>query len=337
MKKSTKTFILSDETPNILGWSLSTAGLDIQDFAANPVMLYNHDYTKLIGQWTDVRKEGEKLLGVPMFDENDPEAMKYYDKAEQGILKAASVGITPVEFDELNAVMRKSNLKEASLTPVGANRKAITVYDSEGKKLSADAVKGYCLSLQQEQKQTQITEMDKKLLAALIALSAQAGLTITLSADSEQPAALDAIDQIGKKIISLSAEKQKVETRLKQIEDDAKAEEEKNHTAALKKAVEDKVLTAEQAAAPEFKGLPLPTLAVVLSAMKPASVQTIATETKKETSGDGKDDKSNWSYDDYAEKAPMELSAMSEKEPAKFEALLSAKTKSVREKHSIEL
>jgi len=338
MKKSTKTFILSDETPNILGWVLSTDGLDIEDFLANPVMLYNHDYTKLIGQWTDVRKENGKLLGVPMFDENDEEAMKYYDKVEQGILKAASVGITPLEFDEQNARMNKASVKEGSLTPVGANRGAITlkVYDNDGKELSAEDVKGYCLSLQQQQQAnpTQNNPMDKKLLAALIALSAHAGLTINLSADSDQPAALNAIDEIGKKIISLNADNKRLEGKIKDREDADKADEVKNHAAALKKAVDEKLLTAEQAGTEEFKNMPLSTLNVVLSAMKPVSLTTVATEVKKEGAED-KNDKANWTYDDYAAKAPLELSAMSEKEPKKFEELLSAKTKSARDSHSI--
>jgi len=152
MKKSSKTFILSDETTNMFGWSLSTDGLEIVDFLLNPVMLYNHDYTKLIGQWVDVRKEDGKLLGVPMFDENDTEAMMYYDKVEQGILKAASVGIMPIKFDEVNARMDNASVKESSLTPVGANRNAITVYDTNGNSLSGNAIKGYCLSLHQHMK-----------------------------------------------------------------------------------------------------------------------------------------------------------------------------------------
>lgn len=333
MRKSSKTFVLSDETMNLYGFIVDTDGIDLADFLQNPVMLYNHDYTKLIGQWAEVRKENGKLLGVPMFDEEDPEAMKYYNKVEQGILKAASVGLTPVKFDDVNKRMVKSSLKEASPTPVGANRKALVLYDGDGKSLSGDKAIEYCLSLQQQsEQQTQNDQMNKKFITALVALSAQVGLTVNLSDAASEDDALDAIKKVGEKVTVLKASETNLTAELAALNKEKKDAAAKEHNDLLKNAVDEKLLSAEQAEG--LKTVELPALKIALSAMKPASVVTVETG-KTTVATDANDPRKDWTYDDYALKAPQELEKMEVSEPKKFEALLSAKVAKVRGEHSI--
>ncbi|MEJ7778445.1 MAG: HK97 family phage prohead protease [Daejeonella sp.] len=146
MKTVDRRFILSDETVNSFGFKVLTAGIDFQGYLSNPVMLYNHNFDKLIGQFTDLLVSEGKLTGLPSFDEEDPEAMKYCNKAEQGILNGASIGLTPIEFDEQAHEMKRCSIKEISLTPVPANENAIAVYSLAGKKLAVSDVSGYLLS-----------------------------------------------------------------------------------------------------------------------------------------------------------------------------------------------
>lgn len=148
MKTSTKRFVLSDQTKNLYGFTTITAGIDLSAFKDNPVMLYNHDYDKLIGVWVDWRIEGTQLTAAPAFDDNDPYAMKQFNKVEAGILKGASIGISPLQFDEAKSEMSASLLLEASLTPVPNNQNALAIYNAVGQQLSAEQARMYLLSIQ---------------------------------------------------------------------------------------------------------------------------------------------------------------------------------------------
>jgi len=336
MKKSSKTFILSDETPNLYDFVTVTAGLDLEDFLKNPVMLYNHDYTKLIGQWTDVRKDGDKLLGVPMFDEDDAEAMKYYSKVEQEILKAASIGLTPIQFDEVSKRMEKSRLKETSLTPVPANRAALTLYDNDGKRLSATKALEYCLSLKPvSEQQTKNDNMNKNLIASLVALSAQLGIIVTLSDSSKDEDAIVALNKIAEKVTVLKASETNLSAKVKDLEKAETDKIAKQHADLLKKAVDDKQLSAEQAEG--LKSLSIEQLTIVLSAAKPAAIVPIETGKGNEAAVATLDARKDWTYDDYALKAPADLEKMEITDNAKFMKLLSAKAEKARSEHSIQV
>lgn len=330
LKTSTKRFVLSDETKNLLGFITKTDGIDLAAFQDNPVMLYNHDYEKLIGEWQDYRIEGTKLTAAPAFDEDDTFAMQQFNKVEAGILKGASVGLSPVKFNKDKAELSNSLLLEASLTPVPNNRAALAIYNAKGIKLNASEVKEYLLSV--ERTDTTITtenNMNEKLKAALVALCVLAGQTITLSADASDEAIELAIKKVGEKITSLEGEKVTLTAdvaALKKAETDAV---EKEITDAVAKAVEEKLLTAEQAPALiAFGKLNLSAFKTTLAAMKPVSL-TVVPGAGAETAADAADRKA-WTFDDYAGKDPVALSAMEVADPDKFKLLLSAKQAKVR-------
>jgi len=331
MKKSTKTFVISDETPNLFGFVTKTDGIDLSDFFENPVLLFNHDYNKVIGQWTDVRVESGKLLGVPMFDESDPEAMLLYGKVEQGILKACSAGLTPIQFDEQKNILVKSSLKEGTLTPVGANRKAITLslYDTKGKSLSGTDVKEFLLSLQPTQAdKPQNQTMKQSLINAMVVLCAAAGQTVALSAtEDEFEAGLKAAG------VRLSA----LTNQVNSLELSAKLLAGKELDDLLTNAVTEKLLSAAQV--PAFRALGemnIEQLKVTLSAMKPAITKPVEQQrTITTTTIDPNDPTAKWTYDEFALNAPDELKKMQVNDKARFELLLSAKVKSARTKYSI--
>lgn len=337
MKKSTKRFVLSDETKNLHGFITVTAGIDLSDFANNPVMLYDHDYGKLIGLWADWKIEGTKLTAVPMFDEEDPYAMLQLSKVEQGILNGVSIGIAPIQFDEVNSKMDLSSLKEASLTPVPSNRKAlsITLYDQSGIKLSDKQAKEYLLSLHPKTEDlTQKQNMNQNLITALVALCVQAGHTINLSSQSSDAEVELALKKVGEKITSLSSVNSQLTVEVTTYKDAAAATAKNEVDTLIATAIADKRLSADQKPAFEALGaINLAALKTSLTALKPVSVVDVpGAKEQAEVAG-----RESWSYDQFALSAPDELATMQRKDTEKFQKLLSAKQQAVRAGGSIAL
>jgi hypothetical protein len=90
-----------------------------------------------IGKLENLRIEGDKLIGTPVFDENDKFALKIKSKYEAEIIKMASIGFDVVETSEdpllvvsgqRRATVTKAKLIEVSLTDIGANDDALVLY-----------------------------------------------------------------------------------------------------------------------------------------------------------------------------------------------------------------
>ena len=124
-----KRFVLSDESLNADGFQVSTPGIDLARFRANPVMLYEHDAHKVIGRWDDLRVEDGRLTAVPVFDMADELAAQLAGKVERGFLGAASMGLLVQDMDTSgkHPVARRSTLMEASLVAVPSNPGAVTM------------------------------------------------------------------------------------------------------------------------------------------------------------------------------------------------------------------
>jgi hypothetical protein len=142
MPKSTKRFVLSTSQLNSHGFRSLTEGVDLTDFIANPIMYWLHTTPEgksseellPIGFWEDIKKEGDEITAVPNFDDNDEFAMKIYNKAEHGTLRAASVEVEPiaVDADKKNWVkgqklptVTRWKIGEASIVDRGSNKGAL--------------------------------------------------------------------------------------------------------------------------------------------------------------------------------------------------------------------
>jgi HK97 family phage prohead protease len=139
MPKGTRRLLISDDSENSFKFVLETKGADLSHFKRNPVLILAHDITKMpIGRLEDIKIEGDKITGVPDFDDDDEVAMKAYKKYEKGYLNAASVGFNPTEISTeddgkgqktLKAVT-KWTLQEVSLVSVPSNPNALQLsYD----------------------------------------------------------------------------------------------------------------------------------------------------------------------------------------------------------------
>lgn len=129
---------------NSYGTRILTAGIDLEQYRRNPVLLWMHrrnyqDTAGPIGRIENLRLDGTKLIGTPVFDQNDPFAKQIQSKWENGFLRMASAGLELLEvsddpslaFDrQTRATVTRSKLIEVSIVDIGSNDEALKLYES---------------------------------------------------------------------------------------------------------------------------------------------------------------------------------------------------------------
>lgn len=220
----TKPFVFNDQNrTNSYGFRILTAGIDLTRFNDNPVMLDQHyNSTKgVLGKWENIRVEKDLLLGEPVFDLEDDDALKVSRKVEQGFIKSCSMGFIfkpeniKMVGDEL--IMTKCELYECSIVAVPSNANSIRLYAENGELLKEDVVQKLCLALQPEtpvdplpvQLEFNPNNDMKKIILTLAALTA-------LSFDKATPE-VD-VEAVEAGIMKLSAENTAMKAQLLAIE-----------------------------------------------------------------------------------------------------------------------
>lgn len=166
-------YVLNDESVvNSHGFVLLNSAGRFERYNANPVMLFNHESSNLIGQMTGLRVEGTKLIGKAEYDEEDTLGAKCKRQAKKGILKGCSPGIiiNAVELrtmpdGEERVTVTDWEMCEVSLVSVPSNRNALRLYNQQGDIIPDDRVKlsvEALLNINQKDKE----EMDKIILTA---------------------------------------------------------------------------------------------------------------------------------------------------------------------------
>lgn len=128
-------FLVSDETINSYGYVVLTNGIDTTHFEKNPVMFYMHDRKNgIIGRWENIRKEGKKLLADAVFDDSTELSKQVKEQVEKGFLRSASIGIDVIEKDTINGIdtITKSRLVEISIVDMPSNENAVKLYRKNG-------------------------------------------------------------------------------------------------------------------------------------------------------------------------------------------------------------
>lgn len=136
-------YIMSDDTTDRMGDVIDPAGWDLGNFKKNPIALFNHRSDEIIGFWSNVRREGNKLIAkLNLADAGtSPLVDKIRRLVEQRILRACSVGFRSLKKEKLNEEADdwfgpfkylKSELVECSLVSVPANPNALQVAKSVG-------------------------------------------------------------------------------------------------------------------------------------------------------------------------------------------------------------
>lgn len=139
-----KEVVISTEAVNSYGTRILTDGIDLEQFKRNPILLWMHrrNYQGTagpIGRIENLRRDGAKLIGTPVFDQNDPFAKQVESKWENGFLRMASAGLEPLEVSDdpalvldgqTRATVTRSRLVEVSIVDMGSNDEALQLYAS---------------------------------------------------------------------------------------------------------------------------------------------------------------------------------------------------------------
>jgi HK97 family phage prohead protease/HK97 family phage major capsid protein len=133
---ATLDYVMSDGTVDRYGDIIDPNGWDLGEFRRNPVLLWGHQSKEPpIGRWDNIRVEGGKLKGKPIFAAKgtSPRIDEIRSLAEQGLLPAVSVGFRPVpgaieaRSDGKGLLYKQAKLLECSLVSIPANPNALAV------------------------------------------------------------------------------------------------------------------------------------------------------------------------------------------------------------------
>ena len=131
--------IITTSGLNCYGGRVLTSGGILTQFEKNPVLLYMHrrgfdGKTMPIGRIENLRIDGDKLIGTPVFDEKDEFARQIGQKWEDGFLRMFSAGIEIIETSSEASLMlpgqtrptiTKWKLEEVSIVDIGGNDEAL--------------------------------------------------------------------------------------------------------------------------------------------------------------------------------------------------------------------
>ena len=131
------TYVMSDESVDRMGDVIEAKGWGLDNFQKNPVALFGHDHSFVIGHWTDVKVAGGKLIGkLNLLPAGISERIDEIRAAvEAGVLRAVSVGFAPdpeqMEPNKSGGWRFKAvELLECSLVAVPANANTLQVAKS---------------------------------------------------------------------------------------------------------------------------------------------------------------------------------------------------------------
>lgn len=201
-------FVLSDERVlNSYGFRVSTKGIGMSRFKANPVMLSEHmnSVHSVLGRWINTTKEENgRLTADPDFDLDDLEVQKIAGKVERGYIKGASIGISfnPDNMEKQEDgtyLLKKCELMEASICAIPSNAGALKLYAENGELMDESQIK---LAIQ-DLKSNQITNIQNKNMKKII-LTLSALMALDLQGQNT-PDGVD-VDAVNKSIDKLKAE-----------------------------------------------------------------------------------------------------------------------------------
>lgn len=148
-----KDVIISTGAVNCYGTRVLTEGIDLSQYERNPVLLWMHrrafDGNAMpIGKVENLRVEDGKLIGTPVFDQNDDFAKQIESKWESGFLRMASAALEPIETSADEALVlpgqtretvTRSKLIEVSIVDIGGNDEALQLCGADGKLMTLAA------------------------------------------------------------------------------------------------------------------------------------------------------------------------------------------------------
>src|SRR5215471_5272528 len=130
-------FRASGEEPGRDGYSILTSGIELKNFRANPIVLFQHDPTEPIGRCVSIRAVGRDLVAVVEFAAAG--ASQIADKVcalvKQGVLSACSIGFDPHKIEPAKdgvRVIPSCSLLELSVVSIPALAGALVMERAAG-------------------------------------------------------------------------------------------------------------------------------------------------------------------------------------------------------------
>lgn len=172
---------ITNDSLNSYGTRVLTAGMNVEQYQRNPVLLYIHERGNVIGYVKDLKVEDGEVTGELMFDEASELSVRCKKQYEFGSLKMVSAGLDILETSEdpellvqgqTRPTVTKSKLFEVSLVDVGSNDDAI-VLQKDGKKITLGKDSECPLPLLNNNNQKQ-KQMEQKMVAMQLGLPATA-------------------------------------------------------------------------------------------------------------------------------------------------------------------
>lgn len=222
MAEKSKSIIVNTPEVNRYGFRVISEGIVLKYFLKNPVMFYNHhrtwkgekDEILPIGYWENLRIEDGNLVADPVFDEDDDYALQIKNKYDKGVLRAASINISPIITSDAakdlvkgqkRATVMQSELREISIVDIPGNRGSVVLSHEDGKAIELSDGNDSPLPLIQKQNST----MDElKLFALALGLASDADAKDVLA--GIQKLKLDK-DEADAKVTQLRSDKETLE------------------------------------------------------------------------------------------------------------------------------
>ncbi|MDZ5077875.1 HK97 family phage prohead protease [Nesterenkonia sp. HG001] len=119
-------FIVATEGRKGDGLNLQMSGANLERFKANPVVMPNHDYSRLpIGRAENISIEDGQLLADAVFDTGSPEGAETDRLYREGFLNAVSVGFDITDMDTRTGDVHEWELIEFSAVSVPMDPSAV--------------------------------------------------------------------------------------------------------------------------------------------------------------------------------------------------------------------
>lgn len=165
------TAIVTAETLDRDGEVLIPQGCNATEFMTNPVLFWNHDYSKPIGKCVALRREANTIVGEFEFAQRpDGYEGEFFPEVAaalvaQGVVNAVSVGYVPEEGgvrmalpvdkkkygDKVHTIYNRWKLLEISLAPLQANPEALITAVKKGLCSTKNAKALFGISVEESQ------------------------------------------------------------------------------------------------------------------------------------------------------------------------------------------
>lgn len=295
-------FILSDgKSTNSKGYRVAVTGIRMERFAANPVMLKEHNPDLVIGRWENWIKENNQLKAQPVFDKDDVDGKEVARKVDNNFLRCASIGIIPLKLEYIDDefVMTECELVEASIVSIPSDAGAVRLYNEKLEELSFDQVKINFNFSNNNQKTIQMAEVVFK-----------------LSHKTVESLKLDA-DYTPKDVELAVAEKDR---EIEKLKADLKAVEKQAQTDYLNNAVKaGKISETERLSFEKMaeKGC-FDDVKAMIDAKAESATETLADKVQKTNLSAGRE---TWDYLKWMKEDPKGLAKIRQENPKEFERL----------------